>query len=551
VPDAVIDVTESTVTISAQRAQFLSDQLEAAGNQVEVLSEALIDIEMAREDAGWKRIGAHGDEQFTREGLRNSAQLCRVMAIGNPMLKRGLSLRTAYIWGDGVQIAARATGENAKNTAEQDVNTYLQKFLDDDETKRTLTGAAAHERNERTLGTDGNIFTALFTNRVTGWVRPRLIPFDEISRVISNPEDRLDRWFFLREWTEQIAESGTLAGTIRYRKQTRRMLYPSISYRPLVRPRMVDGVPVDWDAPIAELNVNALDTWDFGIGDAFAVLPWVKSYADFLTDWAKLVKSLSRFAFKATAPSRSTAQKAAAAQAADVRNVPAPRGLDQSRAGATAHLGAGQNLEAIPKTGATIDSGSGRPLASMVAAGLDIPVTMLLGDPGVTGARATAETLDKPTELMATIRREIWSDYLRRVCGYVIDQAAKAPGGPLKRAPISRDVSTGREIIELAGDTDRTVEVTWPDLSETSLKELMDAIVAADGTGKMPPLETLKAMLHALGTADVDDIIKASTDEQGRWIDPRVDAGQAAVDDFRNGGGTPTFDAPPPVDDET
>lgn len=544
-----IDVSESTVTISEQRAQFLTDQLDAASNQIEVLEEALIDIEMAREDAGWKRIGAYGEEQFTREGLRTSAQLCRVMAIGNPMLKRGLSLRTAYVWGSGVQIAARATGENDKNPAEQDVNTYLQKFLDDPETRRTLTGAQAHERNERTLGTDGNIFTALFTNRATGWVRPRLIPFDEIDRVICNPEDRLDRWYFLRQWTEQVAESGTLAGTVRYRKQTRRMLYPSIDYRPAVRPRAIDGVPIDWDAPIAELNVNALDTWDFGIGDAFAVLPWVKSYGDFLTDWAKLVKALSRFAFKATAPSKGTAQKAASAQAADARAVPPPRsGVDQSRAGATAHLGPGQNLEAIPKTGATIDSGSGRPLASMVAAGLDIPVTMLLGDPGVTGARATAETLDKPTELMATIRRDVWSDYLQRVCGYVIDQAAKAPAGPLKRAPIIRDPATGREVIALAGDTDRTVEVTWPDLSETSLEELMAAIVAADSTGKMPPLETLKAMLHALHTPDVDDIVKASTDEQGRWVDPQANTGQAAVDAFRRGGGAPTFDDPPADD---
>lgn len=541
----VIDVTESTVTISEQRAQFLTDQLDAASNQIEVLEEALIDIEMAREDAGWKRIGAFGEEQFTREGLRNSAQLCRVMAIGNPMLKRGLSLRTAYVWGSGVQISARATGENTANPVEQDVNSYLQKFLDDYETRRTLTGAQAHERNERTLGTDGNLFTALFTNRATGWVRPRLIPFDEIERVICNPEDRLDRWYFLRQWTEQVAEPGTLNGTLRFRKQTRRMLYPSIDYRPATRPRAIEGIPVDWDAPIAELNVNALDTWDFGIGDAFAVLPWVKSYSDFLTDWAKLVKALSRFAFKATAPTRGTAEKAAAAQRIDAARIPGPRSGDQSRAGAIANLGPGQDLQAIGKTGATIDSESGKPLASMVAAGLDIPVTMLLGDPGVTGARATAETLDKPTELMATIRREVWSDYLRRICGYVIDQAAKAPGGPLKRTPIARDPSTGREVIELAGDTDRTVEITWPDLSETSLKELMDAIVAADGTGKMPPLETLKAMLHALHTPDVDDIIKASTDEQGRWVDPRVGAGQAAVDDFRRGGAAPTFDEPP------
>jgi len=547
-----------TVDVSEQRTTFLADQLDGAINQIELLEEALADIELAREDIGWRKIGHWGENQFTREGLRTNAQLCRVLAIANPLLKRGLSLRTAYIWGAGVQISARATGQNDENPAEQDVNTVLQEFLDDAETRRVLTGAQAHERNERTLGTDGNLFTALFTNRATGAVRPRLIPFDEVVRVITNPEDRLDRWFFLREWQEQVNEPGTLAGTFRYRRQTMRRLYPSIDYRPANRSPMVEGIPVDWDAPVAELQVNALDTWDFGIGDAFAVISWARAYADLLTDWAKVVKSLSKYSFKTTNPNKGTAAKAAAAQVADYRAtaaaaLPAPRGSDLSKsdAGGVVNLGANQNIEAIGKSGAVIDADSGRPLAAMVASGLDIPVTMLLGDPGVTGARATAETLDKPTELMATIRRDVWADYLRRICGYVIDMAAKAPGGPLKRGLVKRNRVTGREIVELAGDTDTTVEITWPDLTETPVKDAIAAITDAFDTGVLPPIETLKLILHALHVADVDDIIAASQDEEGNWIDWRTNAGQDAVDRYRRNEdpGKMTPDDPAPVDD--
>ena len=519
-------------TVTEQRATFLADQLDAATSTIELLQESLADVELAREDAGWRRMSFEADVAFTREGLRTSAQLCRALAVTNPILKRGISLRTAYIWGSGVTINARATGKNDANEAEQDVDTVVQDFLADPDTLRVLTSAGAHLQNERTVATDGNLFTALWTNRATGKVRPRLIPFDEIVQVIANPEDRNERWFFLRQYVAQVVEDGTLPGTRRIRKETRRVLYPSIDFRPAVRPKSYDGIPVEWDAPVAELQVNGLDTWDFGIGDAFAVLPWVRAYADILTDWARLFKALSRFAFRTSNPSSRVAKQASAAQRTAAAGLPAPNGHNSS-AGASVNLGPGQTLEAIPKTGAIIDSESGRPIAAMVAAGLDVPVTMLLSDPGVTGARAMGETLDKPTELMAKMRRDEWSDYLRRILGYVIDMSAKAPGGALKRARIIRDGS--RETIVLAGDTDRTIEVNWPDLSELSLKELVDAIVAADDTEKLPPLEIVKLLLAAFNIRDTDEILAKVTDEDGNWIDPSINAGQAAADAQRRG----------------
>jgi hypothetical protein len=73
------------------------------------------------------------------------------------------------------------------------------------------------------------------------------------------------------------------------------------------------------------------------------------------------------------------------------------------------------NLEAIPKSGATIDSESGKPLAAMVAAALGMSVTMLLADPGTTGARAVAETLDKPTILEMGMRRRLWAGVIKTV----------------------------------------------------------------------------------------------------------------------------------------
>jgi hypothetical protein len=80
------------------------------------------------------------------------------------------------VWGEGVEIAARATGQNDDNQAEQDVNAVVQEFLDDKATLKVFTSAAARETNERTLGTDGIFALALFTMPLTGRVQPREIP---------------------------------------------------------------------------------------------------------------------------------------------------------------------------------------------------------------------------------------------------------------------------------------------------------------------------------------------------------------------------------------
>jgi hypothetical protein len=115
----------------------------------------------------------------------------------------------------------------------------------------------------------------------------------------------------------------------------------------------------------------------------------------------------------------------------------------------------------------------------------------------------------------------------------VIDQAVKAPAGALK-GTIGRD-EYGRETVTLAGDVERTVDITWPELEETDPKTLVDAIVAADGTGKLDPLVTIRLLLEALGVDDIDEILDRMTDDQGNYIDPQVTAGQAAVDAFRRG----------------
>lgn len=464
----------------------------------------------AAEDRGWQRLASDAAQEFTREQAKANAAICRASAVVNPLIGRGINLRIAYVWGQGVNIAARQEDQGG-----QDINAVIQRFLDDPSNKASFTSSQAREELERALGTDGNIYLALFTDPLTGRVQVRSVPDAEIDDVITNPEDRDDPWFYQRTYAATtIVQTQMTTST---RTTTKTVLYPAVGYWPKMRPRSIDGKEVRWGEPVIHACVNRLDGWKFGVPDAYPAVAWARGYKEFLEDWARLMKALSRFAFRASTRGKNATQ---------VRSRLSPKDDGgPSQIGATVLTGPDQSFEAIPKSGATIDSESGRPLAAMVASAFDVPITMLLCDPGVTGARATAETLDQPMEYIMGMRRELWASVIHRVLDYVIDQAVKAPQGMLKGTR-TVDQFTGREMVRLAGDQDRTVDITFPSISKTPVETIINAIVNADKTGKLPPLFTARVLMEELGAKDIDDLLDQITDADGNFVDP-WDASQA------------------------
>lgn len=462
-------------------------------HSLEIAQEAIGRLELALDNEGWNSLLSNGETEFSREGLRKSAAIARVMAIANPLIKRGLSVRCGYIFGEGFTLKSEHEG----------VNEVIQRMVLDPGNQRAVFGETATEENERTLGTDGNLTFAFFPNPRTGHIKIRTVSFDEVTDVICNPDDKDDPWFYLREYDKTEVTSDGVRRIERVREY-----HPSLTYRPARKIRNISGVKVHWEAPYLHVKVNALDGWKFGIGDAYAALPWARTYRDFLADWAVLVKALSQFAFKISGGSAGKADQLRQAIARATQNgVPV---------GSTATLDAGTQMEAIPKTGATIDSESGKPIAAMVAAALGIPVTVLLGDPGQTGARAVAETLDTPTVNEMQRRRRVWDYAFRQMSLYAVRWAVIAPQGSLN-GTVTRDTWTDEEVVTVRGAKATTVDIMWPSLADTSTAAAIQAIVNADGTGKMPPLVTLRLMLEALKVPNVDDLLKEFGDLFADW----------------------------------
>jgi len=523
-------VTQDNLGLLAARME----ESAAPNPYVQTTEAGIADLERAIiADPGWRMFTTLAQQEFTEEGRRQVRAVCRLMAVANPLIKRGLNLRAFYVWGQGCEIVARANGKAKSDGGgeEQDVRSVVSAFVMDPANQRAVFGQQARGEMERALGTDGELYCALFTRPQSGWVQARTIVAGEITEIITDPDDAATPWYYRRCWTRRTYdERGVLAD------EQQELLYPDVDYKPRSKPATFGGTKIKWDAPIVAVQVNRPLGWLRGVPDAYASINWARAYKEFLEQWSSLMRSLARFAWRLTAEGKNRTQAKtalAAAAAGDTSTTPGQR----SDVGGIALTPLNGNLEAIPKTGATIDAESGRPLAMMVAAGLDVPVTMLLADPGQTGARATAETLDWPTELAMMDRRSLWTAFQSRIVSHVITEAARAPKGPLQ-GKVKRDPVTDREVVELAGDTDDTVDIIWPDLDETDPKQVIDAVVAAAGTGTMPPELVLRLLLQALGVRELDSILDEMVDEQGVFQWPQaapITPGQQAADLARAG----------------
>jgi hypothetical protein len=485
--------------------QVLRTQLRQALDNEELLAESFAELSHQLSDPAWLLLSAQFEQEFTPEGLRQIRAICRLFAVKSPLIHRGLSLRVAYVWAQGVEIAARANG---KKKREQDVQTVVSAFLTDPGNERAFTGGAARERLERCLGTDGEFFPTFFVRPTTGEVQIRVVGADEVAEIICNPEDRSEPWFYRRLWVQS-----TLTADGHTVDKQMEQFHPALDYRPKSKPKTFGQIPVKWDAPMMHVKVGDLEGWQRGVPDAYAAVDWARAYKEFLEDWAKLVKSLSRFAWRMTAKG-STRQQARTNLAA---TPPRDAAGNPNDVGAAVITPPDQIFEAIPKSGATIDSESGRPLAAMVAAALDLPVTMLLADPGLTGARAVAETLDQPTELAMAQRRGLWASVYRRILRYCIAEAVRAPDGPLKGS-VTED-AWGRETVKLNGNTTSDIDVDWPDL-DAEPEKVITSVVAAASTGTIPPDQVARLILTALGVKNVEGLIDAMTDDDGKFLWP-------------------------------
>lgn len=531
--------------------------IETLSSQNYQLTERLASLEMALETANWRMLSMEADQEFSREGLALIIELCRVMYLKNPLVKRAVEVKRLYLWGQGISV-------KAADAAVQDV---LTAFLDDHKNQAELTSHQARMAKEVERQTDGNLFFVFFVNSATGRVRVRTVPTEEIETIICNPDDAKEPWFYRRSWTQSTLDPQS--GATELRSQS--AYYPDWRYTPTAKPPTIGGLPVRWETPIYHIKTGGFSNWQFGVPEVYAAIDWARAYKEFLEDWASIVRAYRRFAFQLSTPGGKSAIAAAKTKLSTTYGS-SGTGAETNPSpvvGSTFIAGEGASITPVRTSGATVAAEDGRRLLLMVAAAMGLPETFF-GDVSV-GTLATAESLDRPTELMMRDLQTLWADIHQDIFAYVLLQAAKAPGGPLRGLATVRRETDGNELVETVvwnADINPHIDIDFPSIRSVGPDEQVTAIIksatldgkALAGTLDLPTVTRM--LLVALGEDDVDEVMAilfpdgetttatvVATDEAGTI----TEAGMImieAVQELRNTMVRLREGYPPPTDNE-
>ena len=320
---------------------------------------------LRQEDIGWVSLSAveGADSLITLDVIRDHSARARRLATLNPIVKRGLVVRNAYMWSDPVVY------KGATRPARKVI----------DENTKACFSVQARIRDEQAFNTDGCVI--YLVDKTTKTVMPipliRLggVATDDVTgdvvALLINPATTGDpQWYML--WDHP----GVTINAANYK--------------------------VNHRLTAVYATVNRLSAEHYGKPDLMGALNYAQAYKEHLEIARMMQKSLSRLAFKAKSVNAKQQQAVTARMA----------GMG---VGGTASIGAGQDIQAITKAGAGVDFSAGTPLAAMVSAALDIPLSVLLTD-GSAGGRQGAETaLEDPTFKALELRRQLHIDMLNEV----------------------------------------------------------------------------------------------------------------------------------------
>lgn len=464
------------------------------------LQERIAALEFAMETAEWRVVGAQADQEFSRGGLASVTELSRILFLKNPLVKRGVLVKRDYIWGQSWSIHAQ----------EPDIQAAIDAFLYDQKNDDVFGSHEARMQLEVELQTDGNWFFCFFVNALTGQLRIRTISFDQIEDVLYNPDDSKEPWYYQRRWTESRLDYATGALTT----EQRGAYYPDWRYKPTSQPKTIGEWPVYWDKPVYHVKVGGFSNWKFGISEIYDAIDWARAYKAFLEDWASIVRAYRKFAFQLTAPTNKgvaavKSRLGNGAPGGDAAGVP-------PITGSTFVATEGYNLQAVKTSGATVSADDGRRMLLMVVASFGLPETFF-GDASV-GTLATAQSLDRPTELMMSNRQQLWRDVTLNIINFIELWAIKAPQGALKGlGHIETVVEAGQrtETIVWNEGVNDDVSVAFPPIVEHDIPAMVNATVNAAtlgasgtlaGTIDLPTLSRI--LLTELGIPDVDEIVE-------------------------------------------
>ncbi len=452
--------------------------------------ETIADLQMALEDRGWWRELNQSQWEFSRWGIQRIILLSRLYRIKNPLIQRGILVSAYYVFGRGFEISSK----------DETADAVIQAFLNDPRNKDEI-GQRALIDKEAAKYTDGNIFWAFFEDPSDGATIIRTIDALEIEEIISDPNDASIPRYYHRRWTEQVFDERSAVTNPTPRDEW----YVAMGYEP-PKSTTIQNKPLMKDAagnliPIYHVKSGGLMKWKFGCPRVYAALDWARAYKRRMENYATITEALARFSWSVETEGGAPAIAAFKQTLATTLGNTDGLSLEQNPppvTGAAWISSPSNKLTPIKTAGIAPDPEEGRRLALMVYCVFGLPETFF-GDVSV-GTLATAQSLDRPTELKFLKEQEDWREDLQRICYFVLDRSRTAPKGRMREAKSSAE--------------DITVEVKFPSIIQGDTQEQVKAIVSSmtlDGYSciGIDQRTGIGMLLTELGVEDVEEVLEA------------------------------------------
>lgn len=466
----IVDPRGQFERTDAPTTQQLERALANAETALFKAEERLQNVDQMVAEPGWHLIYTHGvDTGLTLMQSKMIARQLKELVAANPMVKRGSQVRATYVWGGGVAFAGEtATGSRSALTAA--VRSKMALPVN----KRYVFSNTAHEEFERAAYTDGNLFL-LGDDKTRTFQR---MPLEQITADMRNPDNHEELWAFRREW-DLFPDAPDGADRLHQVVWYYTDLFPG-TRAPAIQNYAGGLERVDRTKTVLHFAFNQQVGWAYGVADALPIIAWVRLYREFMANGYIMSKALAQIAYKVTSASAIGAQRASA-------EIALP-----GQAGGTFASGAGTDLSALSSAGKGYDFAAGKPLAEMIAAGIEISVDTLL-------AQSATQELDITSKASAQMRRLNWDDAFDRILGYL-------------------------------GNT-RTLTSTWQDLPVEQIQRRMQAWTLARNSGAFGGDVIQKGIADTLNIANpgpvpsyYDDLLKgpgaAQQDAGGNPGDP-------------------------------
>lgn len=364
--------------------------IQAQGFEIERQQESIRELSLYLEDLQWTPLfGWEEDEGFSLKAIKEQADHNRALLSVNPTIKKAVNARVGYIWGRGVTFSV-------------DNKAALRRLVDNPRNQERIFAEDAHWRLEAMLATDGNVW--VMRNKKTSEVI--VVPLKQIHGWVTDVNDPTTVNYWLRKYT--IKDRNLSTGET-VRKDVEEYI-PVQGYTGTAR--SIDQIKVNRDFEMIHVGANKQESWVLGLSDLSAAMFWAKNHKELFEAGSTFVKAQGKYAAKVISKSEAGGQQSAAT----LRDAPRrdPETGEILNAGGTAVVTGGLDYQLMGKMTGGVDFESFDPVAGLIAAGLGVPLDVLLAksDNGDI-------SLEQSTVNEMILRQKSWTRFFKGLFGGV------------------------------------------------------------------------------------------------------------------------------------